>query len=146
MFRALMKRLLLLSLVAFAARAEIKDRMVAVVNGQAISLSDLEERLGPELARVPPGPAGTPQRQRLLKQGLDQMIDERLVESEATGLGIEVADEEITHLVEQLAKQNNLDIAQFQSALSAQGISMETVRESLKRQQLTLRLLQYRVK
>src|SRR4051812_44989891 len=101
MFRGLMKRLWLLLFIAGAASAEIKDRIVAVVNGQAISLSDLEERLGPELAHVPPGPAGVSQRQRLLKQGLDQMIDERLVESEANSLGIEVSDDEVTHLVEQ---------------------------------------------
>jgi peptidyl-prolyl cis-trans isomerase SurA len=146
MFRPLMKRLWVFFFIAGAAAAEIKDRIVAVVNGQAIALSDLEERLGPELAHVPPGPAGVSQRQRLLKQGLDQMIDERLVESEATALGIEISDEEITHLVEQLAKQNNLDMQQFTQALTSQGISMDTVRESLKRQQLTIRLLQYKVK
>ena len=141
-----MKRLLLLMMVGFAARAEIKDRIAAVVNGQAITLSDLEERMAPEMARLPQGPAGAAQRQKALKQGLEQMIDERLVESEATALGIEITDDEVTHLVEQLAKQNNLDMTQFREALAQQGISMDTVRDSLKRQQLTLRLLQYKVK
>lgn len=141
-----MKRLLLVCLVSFAARAEIKDRIAAVVNGQAITLSDLEERLAPELARVPPGPAGTAQRDKVIRQGLDQMIDERLVESEATSIGIEISDDEVTHLVEALAKQNNLDMTQFRAALTQQGISYDTVRDSLKRQQLTLRLLQYKVK
>src|SRR5205823_5066174 len=146
MVRGPMKHLWMVFLIAGAVRAEIKDRIAAVVNGQAITLSDLEERLGPELARLPPGPAGAGQRQKLLKQGLDQMIDERLVESEATSLGIDITDDEVTHLVEQLAKQNNLEMAQFKAALTSQGISMDTVRESLKRQQLTLRLLQYKVK
>ncbi len=143
-----MKRFLfmLVSLVAFGARAEIKDRIAAVVNGQAITLSDLEERLGPELARLPPGPAGTAQREKLLKTALEGMIDERLVEGEATSLGIDISDDEVTHLVETLAKQNNLDMTQFRAALVQQGISYETVRDSLKRQQLTMRLLQYKVK
>ena len=146
MFRALMKHLALIVLLAGAARAEIKDRIAAVVNGQPITLSDLEERLAPELARVPPGPAGVAQRDKVLHQGLQAMIDERLVESEANSLGIDISDEEVTHFVEQLAKQNNLDMQQFRAALTQQGISMETVRESLKRQQLMLRLLQYKVK
>ena len=141
-----MKRLLLVCVISLAARAEIKDRIAAVVNGQAITLSDLEERLAPELARVPPGPAGTAQRDKVIRQGLDQMIDERLVESEATSIGIEISDDEVTHLVEALAKQNNLDMTQFRAALTQQGISYDTVRDSLKRQQLTLRLLQYKVK
>jgi peptidyl-prolyl cis-trans isomerase SurA len=141
-----MKRLLLICMVALGARAEIKDRIAAVVNGQAITLSDLDERLAPELARAPPGPAGAAQREKVIRQGLEQMIDERLVESEATSIGIDISDDEVTHLVEALAKQNNLDMAQFKSALAAQGITYETVRDSLKRQQLTLRLLQYKVK
>src|ERR1700694_4152001 len=103
-----MKRLLLICLLPLAAHAEIKDRIAAVVNGQAIPFSDLQERIGPELARLPPGPAGAGQREKMLKSGLEQMIDERLVEGEATSLGIDVSDDEVAHLVEQLAKQNNL--------------------------------------
>ena len=142
-----MKRILLTCLlVGFAAGAEIKDRIAAVVNGQAITLSDLEERLAPELSRVPPGPTGAGQRDRLLRQGLEQMIDERLVEGEATTLGIEVPDDELNHLVTQLARQNNMDLEQFRTALAQQGIAMDTVRDSLRRQQLTMRLLQYKVK
>jgi len=141
-----MKRLLVICLLATSVKAEIKDRIAAVVNGQPITLSDLEERLAPELARAAAGPAGVAQRDKVLRTGLEAMIDERLVESEANSLGIDISDEEVTHFVEQLAKQNNLDMQQFRAALTQQGISMETVRESLKRQQLMLRLLQYKVK
>src|SRR4051794_2715604 len=108
-----MKRLLVILLLAGAARAEIKDRIAAVVNGQPITLSDLQERLAPELARLPPGPAGNAQRDKVLRQGLDAMIDERLVESEATAIGLDINDDEVTHLVETLAKQNNMDMTQF---------------------------------
>ncbi len=146
MFRDPMKRVLLMCLIAASVRAEIKDRIAAVVNGQAITLSDLQERMAPELSRVPPGPAGTGQREKLLKQGLEQMIDERLVEIEATSLGIDITDDEVNHLVETLAKQNSMDLAQFRAALLQQGINFDTVREALKRQQLTMRLLQYKVK
>ncbi|MCA1828906.1 MAG: peptidylprolyl isomerase [Myxococcales bacterium] len=141
-----MKLLLFILLVAAAARAEIKDRIAAVVNGQPITLSELEERLAPELARAPAGPAGVAQRDKILHQGLEAMIDERLVENEATSIGLDINDDEVTHLVEQLAKQNNMDMTQFRAALAQQGISMETIRDSLRRQQLTMRLLQYKVK
>ena len=142
-----MRRLLVaLSLVSLAARAELKDRIAAVVNGQPITLSEIEERVQPELNRIPRGPAGEGQRKEVLKQALEVLIDEKLVESEATSLGIEVTEDDIQKGIEQLAKQNNMEPAQFRDALAAQGISLETVRDSLKRQQLVLRLLQYKVK
>jgi peptidyl-prolyl cis-trans isomerase SurA len=151
MLRALMRYLPLPMLLAFctyapSARAEIKDRIAAVVNGTPITLSEVMERVGPELARAPVGPAGDSQHKALLKQGLDQLIDEHLVASEASSLGIEIADDEVQHLLESLAKQNNLEVPQFKEALAQQGISIDTVRDSLKRQQLMMRLLQYKVK
>jgi peptidyl-prolyl cis-trans isomerase SurA len=141
-----MRRILPLLLFSLAVRAEIKERIAAVVNGQPITLSEVEDRVGPELARVASGPAGEPQRKELLHRGLEQLIDERLVESEASSLGLDVPEDELQHLVEQLARQNGMDTAQFREAVAAQGISFETVRETLRRQQLMMRLLQYRVK
>jgi len=146
MFRGVMRLLLLLALLPVAAGAEIKDRIAAVVNGHPITLSEIEERVAPELARAAAGPAGDAQRREILKHALDQLIDEQLVASEASALGIDVSDDELQHLIEQLARENRMDMAQFRQALAQQGMSMETVRDSLKRQQLTIRLLQYKVK
>jgi peptidyl-prolyl cis-trans isomerase SurA len=145
-----MKRAALLLLLPFAARAEIKERVAAVVNGQPIALSDVEERVAPELTRLKGrgmvGPVLDQQRKDLLKRGLDQLVDEKLVEGEAGVLGIDVPEDEVQKLVSELAKQNGMDSAQFREALTGQGIDFETVRDSLKRQQLMLRLLQYKVK
>ena len=146
MLRPVMRRLLLLALLPVVARAEIKDRIAAVVNGQAITLSEVEERVSPELARAPTGPAGAAQRKEILKHALEQLIDEQLVATEASALGIDVSEDELQHLVEQLAKENRMDMQQFRAAVAQQGLSIETIRESLKRQQLTMRLLQYKVK
>jgi peptidyl-prolyl cis-trans isomerase SurA len=140
------RTLLLIAVCSFAARAEILDRVAAVVNGQPITLSEVQERVAPELARLPSGPAGAEQRKTVIKQGLDQLIDEHLVASEASSLGVEVTDDEVQHLVEQLAKQNNMDPNQFRDALAQQGLSLDTVKDSLRRQQLMVRLLQYKVK
>jgi peptidyl-prolyl cis-trans isomerase SurA len=137
---------MLLSFCALSARAEIKDRIAAVVNGQPITLSEVSERVAPELARAASGPGSETARMAVLKQGLDQLIDEHLVAGEASSLGIEIPDDEVQHLVDSLAKQNKMETNQFRDALAQQGISLETVRDSLKRQQLMVRLLQYKVK
>ena len=141
-----MRLLALLCLVSLAASAEIKDRIAAVVNGQPITLSEVEDRVSPDLSRVAPGPAGEPQRKEILKRALAALIDEQLVASEASALGIEVGEDELQRLLEQLARENKMDMTQFRQALGQQGLSLDSVRDSLKRQQLTMRLLQYKVK
>jgi peptidyl-prolyl cis-trans isomerase SurA len=136
-------------LIPFAARAELKERIAAVVNNHPIALSEVEDRVGPELSRVmlhPASPVRDQERLELLKRGLTQLVDEKLVETEASALGLDVGEEEVQKLVDALAKQNNMDAAQFREAVTQQGIDFETVRESLKRQQLMTRLLQYKVK
>jgi peptidyl-prolyl cis-trans isomerase SurA len=141
-----MRLVFLLCLLPLAAFAEIKDRIAAVVNGHPITLSEVEERVSPELNRLPDGPAGEAQRKDILKRALTALIDEQLVASEASALGIEIGEDELQRSLEQLARENKMDMAQFKQALSAQGLSLDSVRDSLRRQQLTMRLLQYKVK
>jgi peptidyl-prolyl cis-trans isomerase SurA len=116
------------------------------VNGHPITLSEVEERVAPELNRLPDGPAGEAQRKDILKRALTGLIDEQLVASEASALGIEIGEDELQRSLEQLARENKMDMAQFKQALSQQGLSLDSVRDSLRRQQLTMRLLQYKVK
>ena len=141
-----MRLVALLCLLPLAAFAEIKDRIAAVVNGHPITLSEVEERVAPELNRLPDGPAGEAQRKDILKRALTGLIDEQLVASEASALGIEIGEDELQRSLEQLARENKMDMAQFKQALSQQGLSLDSVRDSLRRQQLTMRLLQYKVK
>src|SRR2546421_11908341 len=108
MVRPMLRFSLVLTLLPLAALAEIKDRIAAVVNGQPITLSEVEERVAPELARVPAGPGGDAQRNQFLHQALEQLIDEQLVHGEASALGIEVGDDELQRLLEQLARENRM--------------------------------------
>src|SRR5438067_10816411 len=91
-----MKRLILSSMLlcAAAARAEIKERIAAVVNGQPILLSDVEERVGPELTKLmqqAPGAERDKDRAGLLHRGLTGVGDEKLIEYVASSLGLAVA-------------------------------------------------------
>src|SRR5204862_5239986 len=115
------------------------ERIAAVVNGQPILLSHVEERVGPELARVMQQPA-SPQRDKdrtgLLRRGLTELVDEKLIESEAQTLGLTVSEEELQRALEQLARQQNMDVADFRQALAQQGISWDAARDTVRRQTL----------
>jgi peptidyl-prolyl cis-trans isomerase SurA len=133
-----------------AARAEVKERVAAVINGKPVPLSDVVERAQPELQRLQqqglPGPELERRRTEWLKRALDQLVDDRLIEAEAHDLGVEVGEDEVQKQLEALAKQNNLDVPAFKEAIEAQGMEFETLRDTLKRQALQFRLLQYKVK
>jgi peptidyl-prolyl cis-trans isomerase SurA len=145
-----MKRVLLIVLLcAAAARAEIKERIAAIVNGQPILLSDVEERVGPELTRVmqqPPGQQRDKERTDLLHRGLTELVDEKLIESEATTLGLAVSEEELQRALEQLARQQNMELADFRQALEQQGIPWDAARDAVRRQTLMAEVLRFKVK
>src|SRR2546421_3117572 len=145
-----MKRVFLAVLLcAAAARAELKERIAAIVNGQPILLSDVEERVGPELARVMQQTAG-PQRDKdrndLLRRGLAELVDEKLIESEASSLGLTVSEEELQRALEQLARQQGMEVADFRQALEQQGIPWDSARDAVRRQTLMAEVLRFKVK
>ena len=145
-----MKRLALFVLLcAASAGAEIKERIAAVVNGQPILLSDVEERVAPELARVMQQAAGAArdkERADLLHRGLTELVDEKLIESEASTLGLTVSEEELQRALEQLARQQNMEVADFRQALEQQGVPWEAARDTVRRQTLMAEVLRFKVK
>lgn len=145
-----MKRLLFAVLLcSAAASAELKERIAAIVNGQPILLSDVEERVGPELVRLMTQPAGTQRdkdRADLLHRGLTELVDEKLIETEASTLGLTVSEEELQRALDQLARQQNMETADFRQALVQQGISWDAARDTVRRQTLMAEVLRFKVK
>ncbi|MFL5318702.1 MAG: SurA N-terminal domain-containing protein, partial [Myxococcaceae bacterium] len=90
-----MKRIILLALTLapLLGRAEMVDRVAAVVNNQVIPLSEVEGRAAPELSRAMAerDPAKRNKlRNDALKAAVDQLIGEKLLEAEIKELNIEV--------------------------------------------------------
>lgn len=139
-----MNRLLLAALlVPLAANAEILDGAAAIVNGDLITLQDVDARAAPDLARVG---ANAEARANIRVGALDVLIGERLLEAEIKTLQLEVTSDELDHAVEEVRKQNNLDEAHFAEALTGQGLTMAAYKEQLKKQLARMKLLQIRVK
>jgi peptidyl-prolyl cis-trans isomerase SurA len=137
-----------LCLCSLAARAEILERVGAVVNGQPLVYSDIVERVQPELAKVDKLPPAEREKARkeLLLRSVDQLVDEKLVEAEAATYQVEVTEEETNKQAEALARQNGLTLEQFKEELAKQKVDYAQVRDGLKRQTLRYKLLQAKVK
>lgn len=131
----LLGALLAVSLAGASARAELVDRIAAIVNNEIIAQSEVEQRAAPELARlreVPDPKRRGEIRRELMKQALEGLIGEKLMESQMKELGIEVSEQEAIAGVEEMRQQNKLSPEQWEQALRAEGYSPAQYRALIK--------------
>ncbi|HYH94424.1 peptidylprolyl isomerase [Hyalangium sp.] len=135
--------------VGGVARAEMVDKVAAVVNRDIIALSEVQQRASPELSRL----AGerdprkrSEQRNLVLKQALDALIAEKLVEEEVRELGLTSTTSEVEEAMADVQRQNGItDSAQFEQLLSREGYSMKSYKEFLGKQIARGKLMQMKV-
>src|SRR5512140_3409571 len=132
---------------ARASRAELVDRVAAVVNGEVITLSEVEQRAAPELARMQvPVAERAEARQKVLLQALDVLVGEKLLDGQVKALGIEVNDQEIDLGIQDVLKQNHLDQDQFEQALKSEGYTMASYREFMRGHMAKMKLINSKVR
>jgi peptidyl-prolyl cis-trans isomerase SurA len=110
-----------------ASGSVVVDRVVAVVNDEIITMSDLQRE---EALRK--HEAG--RNDRLV---LEDMIDRKLQMAAAKRTGMDVTDKELDEAVADIIKRNKMDMLQFTMALSKEGLTLEQYRAEL-REQITL--------
>jgi peptidyl-prolyl cis-trans isomerase SurA len=142
----------LLALAALASPASerrILDRVAATVNGDVVTLLEVVERSGDPYAAARDLPAG-PVRDRAsteaLRRGFDAIVAEKLLESAARQLEIEVTEEQIDAAIADIKQRNGFDDAQLDLALAQQGQDRKQFREQMRKEIQTLSLMQYKVR
>ena len=131
------------------ADVQLIDKIVAVVNDDIITLSELREITVPYLKKMKARYSvnyDEAQIKETESRILDQLIDEKLVKQEVVRLKIVVSEKEVTMGVEDMMKNTNLSEDQFKKALAEQDITMEEYREQMKNEMERLRLLDAEVK
>jgi peptidyl-prolyl cis-trans isomerase SurA len=133
---------------AEAAKSEVIERTVAVVNGDPLLLSELRSRAAPFLARLMRAPET--QRMQLMQQLygelLTQLIDERLLEQDARKLNITITAADIDRAVENVARQSGLKEPEFWDAVATQGFTRDQYRTDVRRQLLRLKVINQKVR
>ena len=115
--------------------AELIDRLVAEVNGSAITLSEAKIKVdkGP-LVEVSPFPAQ--EKDPPLQVAIHDLINKKLILQKADELEIEVTDAAVTEEIERFMKGRNLTKDQLNEALGEQGMSYDQYREDFKTQMI----------
>lgn len=107
--------------------------IAAVVNEDAITISDVEDRV--TLIVRSSGMPDTPDiREKLRPQILDTLVEEQLQLQEAKRLEQEVTEEELEQGFAQLAQQNNKPPEEFKEMLQRGGINIGTLHRQIRSQ------------
>ena len=121
------------------ARAGTINRIVAVVNDEAITAADVEEHLNTLLDQQQAAPANADPEQ--MRQAiLRRLIEQRLILQEARRSGIVVNMDEIAKRLDELRSQFDSDEG-FQQSLEAAHLSRERLKEQLRDQLMVQRVI-----
>jgi peptidyl-prolyl cis-trans isomerase SurA len=132
-----------------AHAAVLLDRVVAVVNNEAITWSELRKVITLEgktfLENVPESRKEEAMKE-LEKKFLYNLIDVRLQIQEARRIGLDVSGSEITSAIADIKKKFNLTDEALLNSLEAEGLNMEEYRTRLGEQILLSKVVNFEVK
>ncbi|HMS79257.1 MAG TPA: peptidylprolyl isomerase [Burkholderiaceae bacterium] len=107
------------------------DRVVAVVNAEAITEVELEQRTRAVLARLRGQNVQLPPESELQRQILERMITERAALHAAREAGVRIDDAAIDRAIGRIAQERKLSVAQLRQRLEGEGTAFSTFRAEL---------------
>ncbi|MGZ3567162.1 MAG: peptidylprolyl isomerase [Thermodesulfobacteriota bacterium] len=149
-----MKRLFLLFGFFFVLCGDIPlseavvDRVVAVVNQEIITLSELEKWIHPIKEEIAAEDRWETlkQVQALRLEVLDKLIEEKLIDQEVKKSGIKVSSKEVEATLDDVRRRNNATPEQLEKALSAEGLTLESYKKQIEKSLQRRKLINSAVK
>ncbi|HTH94674.1 MAG TPA: peptidylprolyl isomerase [Rhodocyclaceae bacterium] len=131
-------------LVAFTAHAASTtidaDRVIAVVNNEAVTNYDLNTRIDNAKENLTKQGIALPSPEELKRQVLERLIMEKLQLQAATDAGITVTDSDLDAALRRIADNNHLTLDAFKAALEKDNISWTKFREEVRQQIIMARV------
>lgn len=125
--------------LSLAGKPTTSDYIIAVVNNELVTYTDVDKRVARLQATVQRGQQ-LPPADELRRQVLDALIDEKAQLAHAKTLGIDVGDAEIDATIESIAMQNQMTRAELKRRMEADGLDFQRYRTSLREQILLQRV------
>ena len=135
--------------ISVPAIAEIMERIVAVVNGDVITLSELNSAFEPFAKRIEEGYKG-PDKEKVIAENrlamLNKMIDNIIIDQEAKKSQMIVKDEEVTDTINDFLSRRKMKMEDLVNELAKENSSLEAHRKEVKAHLLRMRLLRREIK
>ena len=125
------------------------DRVAATVDGDVVTLSEIEERAATELRRaeaLPPGKERDEAHDRALRRAFETIVSEKLLEKQAKALQLEVTETQVDAAIEDIKTRNHFDDGQLDRALDGQGLDRKTFRAQIRRELESYQVMQAKVR
>jgi peptidyl-prolyl cis-trans isomerase SurA len=129
-----------LCVAASLAAAQTGDYIVAVVNQELVTASEVQQRLARVRDEAARNRTPLPPASALRKQVLDSLIDERVLVTNARESGARIDDPELDRAVANVATQNQLTLAQLRERLRQEGMPFAKFRDNIRDQLLVERV------
>ena len=131
--RAAIAVLFYLAATSSFSMAIVIDRVVAVVNNEVITLSELNKEVETVSNAIQAEKTGAaPDDQELRERTLDEMIDLRLIEQKANEFNVTVSPEEIDKAYESRRLRMGMEPEEFKTEMLKSGLSEEVFRQKLR--------------
>lgn len=125
----------------------VVDKIVAQVNGEIVTLFELNEKVQAYVAQVekraynPADPALKELKERILKT----MIEDIMLKQEAARMKVQISDSEVESRIREIREKGGLSEAQFVQQLRLEGMTRKQFVEAIKKDILKKQLLGYMV-
>ncbi|MEK7374318.1 MAG: peptidylprolyl isomerase [Thermodesulfobacteriota bacterium] len=135
--------------MSLSAQAGVADRIVAVVNDEVITLSELNGAFDPYRAKLEAAYEGQARDKALTEARetlLNRMIDALLMQQESRKTGIVVREEEVADAIKDILARSNLSQEDFRKGLAKEGTTLEAYRKEIRDQLMRIKLIRRDIK
>jgi peptidyl-prolyl cis-trans isomerase SurA len=122
-----------------------EDRIVAVVNNEAITLSELDEAVEAFLnvvTRSQPSVKREDIIEEARKASLNKLIDGVLLKQEASRLKIVISDQEISRTMNDMLVRRNISFDEFSESLEKEGMTLDDYKKEISQYLLTRKIVE----
>jgi len=123
-------------IMAVSSPAEMVDRIVAIINDEIITLSELNSNLETYMKRVEESSEVTDRekvKKQLRKLILNSLIDQKLISQEAQRLGIAPTEEDIDKAINGILSKKGITMEALAENIADQGGTIEDYKGEIKR-------------
>ena len=116
------------------------DYIVAVVNSEPVTNSEVQRELQRLVQQMTQQRRPLPDRKEMARQVLENLINQKVQLQSASETGIRVDDAAVDQAVQNIARQNQMDVAELQRRIAQDGLVFSQFRAQLREQLILTRL------
>lgn len=135
--------------LSVSAHAEIADRIVAIVNSDAITLSELDSTFEPYRKKIEASYQGKDKAKVIAENRLallNKLIENTLLDQEAKKSGIVIKDDEVTATINDILSRRNIKMNDLIAELAKDNSTIEAYKKDIKEHLLRMRSVQREIK